>query len=217
MFFAKGIHMQRKHWILGAALCVLPVASQAATTLLDENFDALTPMLAVTSAGSFSAINGTNVDIVGGALFGGLCAGPESGNCIDLDGSNGNSQGVLRSNASFTLLPGVTYLLSYDLIGSQRGNTTSATVNFGPYTRVFTLASGDDTSGVVSNAAITVTTPTTAFLSFSSNTPGNVGTVLDNVSLIASSGAAGVPEPATLSLLTLGLVVVGFARRRRAS
>ena len=208
--------MQRKLWISGAlALAALPAASLAGTTLLNENFDELTPMLTATSVGEFSAIGGTNVDIVGGALFGSLCVAPESGNCIDLDGSNGNPQGILRSNSAFSLVPGVNYYLSFDLIGSQRGLTTSATVTFGSYDKVFTLVSGDVTSGVVSDQLITVSAPTTAYLTFASNTPGNVGTLLDNV-VLSSASSTSVPEPATLGLLGLGFAGLGFRRRRRA-
>src|ERR1700733_11901483 len=208
--------MQRKLWISGAlARPPLPAASLAGTTLLNENFNELTPMLTATSVGEFSAIGGTNVDIVGGALFGSLCVAPESGNCIDLDGSNGNPQGILRSNSAFSLVPGVNYYLSFDLIGSQRGLTTSATVTFGSYDKVFTLVSGDVTSGVVSDQLITVSAPTTAYLTFASNTPGNVGTLLDNV-VLSSAPSTSVPEPATLGLLGLGFAGLGFRRRRRA-
>jgi hypothetical protein len=196
------------------AVSILPAAGQAAT-LLDENFNELTPMLAVTSAGAFSTINGTNVDIVGGALFGNLCVAPEGGNCIDMDGSGGLSQGVLRSNTAFTLEPGVNYFLSFDLIGSQRGNTASTTVSFGPYDKTFTLASGDVSGGIVSDLRVTVSKPTTTYLMFTSNTPGNVGNLLDNVLVTSGSPVSGVPEPATLGLLALGFAGVGFARRQR--
>jgi hypothetical protein len=205
--------MKRKLILAALALSAVPAAGWANNILLDENFNELTPQLAVTSAGAFTAIDGTNVDIVGGSLFGNLCVAPEAGNCIDLDGSGGNAQGVLRSNSYFLLQPGVDYYLSFDLIGSQRGNTTSASVNFGPYSETFTLASGDDTSGIVSNELVTVKVPTITYLTFSSNTPGNVGTVLDNVEV--TSRKAGVPEPGTLGLAALGMAAVGFIRRRR--
>jgi hypothetical protein len=112
-------------------------------------------------------------------------------------------------------VPGVNYYLSFDLIGSQRGLTTSATVTFGSYDKVFTLVSGDVTSGVVSDQLITVSAPTTAYLTFASNTPGNVGTLLDNV-VLSSAPATSVPEPATLGLLGLGFAGLGLRRRRRA-
>ncbi len=206
--------MEKRYLIPGVlALCAVP-AGWASTTLLSENFDELTPALAATSAGAFSTISGTNVDIVGGGLFGSLCAAPESGNCIDLNGTGGNPQGVLRSTAAFSLMPGVSYSLSFDLIGSQRGNTTSATVTFGPYSQTFTLTSGNVTSGIVSDQLITVSAPTTAFLTFAANQGGNIGPLLDNV-LLTSGPGTGVPEPATLGLLALGFAGVGLARRKR--
>jgi len=202
--------------LLMGLLALLPAAGQAAS-LLDENFNELTPMLTATSVGAFSAINGTNVDIVGGGLFGNLCVAPEAGNCIDMGGTGGNSFGKLRSNSAFALQPGVSYFLSFDLIGSQRGVTSSTLVTFGPYSKTFTLASGDDTSGIVSNALVTVSTPTTAFLTFSETSgAANIGDLLDNVLITSSSGTA-VPEPATLALMALGLVGVGLSRRRLAS
>ena len=196
--------------ILGFVTVGLMGASGVAmsTTVLNENFDGLTANLAVTSAGSFSTIGGTNVDVVGpGNGWGFLCVAPESGNCADLNGSGGNPQGQLQSNMLFGA---GSYLLSFDLIGSGRGQTDSATVTFGNYSQVFTLTSGDVTSGIVVNAPVTVTTP--GYLTFASDTTGNVGLVLDNVTV-----ATAVPEPATLSLLGLGLAGIGFIRRRKAT
>ncbi len=62
-----------------SAVCLAPQLH--ASPILSENFDELTAALSVTSVGAFHTLNGTNVDIVGGSLFGSLCAGPESGNC----------------------------------------------------------------------------------------------------------------------------------------
>ncbi|HTC17202.1 MAG TPA: PEP-CTERM sorting domain-containing protein [Steroidobacteraceae bacterium] len=207
--------MTTRNRLLGGALALalLPAAGWAqTTTLLSENFNELTPQLAVTSVGAFSAIDGSNVDLVGGGLFGYLCVAPTTIICVDLDGSGGKSQGMLQSNSAFTLVPGVDYYLSFDLIGSQRGNTASASVDFGPYSQTFTLASGDVSGGIISNELVTVSAPTTAFLTFSSNTPGNVGTLLDNVTL--TSRRAAVPEPGTLGLAALGLLALGVRRKR---
>lgn len=192
----------------------LLVAPVGANTLLSDNFDELTPWLGVNLAGAFSAVGGTNVDVVGGGLYGFLCAGPESGNCIDLDGSGGNSQGILQSNQEFQLLPGNDYFLSFDLIGSERGVTTSTTVDFGPYSQTFVLASGDETSGVVTNQLVTVSEPTLTYLTFTSNTPGQIGAVLDNV--VLTDPPASAPEPSYVALATVALLGLSlFARSRK--
>ena len=198
-----------------SVLTLLPAVSRGAT-ILSENFDTLTPQLTVTSAGAFTAIGGTNVDIVGPSNgYGFLCAAPESGNCLDMDGSNGNSQGQIES-ASIILNPGTTYFLSFDLIGSGRGLTTSTTVSFGPFSQIFDLPSGDTTDGIVVNTPITVGSTTTTNLVFTSNTPGNVGAVLDDV-LITSGTASTVPEPSGLMTLTGPvLLAAGVLIRRRS-
>ena len=200
-----------KSILLLSLLCLVPLASQAGV-ILSENFDALTPQLGVTSAGAFQAIGGTNVDIVGGALFGSLCQLPTSGNCVDLDGSGGNPQGVLQSVSSFTLQPGMNYFLSFDLIGSGRSATTSTTVSFGPYNQTFVLTNNDVTTGIVLNALVTVSSTTSTSLTFTSNTPGQEGSILDNVSISEQSSA--VPEPGTLALIFSGGLSLLGARKR---
>ena len=200
---------------LAATALMFTATSLHAGTILNENFNGLTPQASATSVGAFSAIDGTNVDIVGIGFFPSLVVAPESGNAIDLDGSNGNPQGVLQSNTAVSLVPGVDYLLSFDLIGSQRGNTTTTTVTFGSYDQTFVLASGDDTDGIVVDAVVTATTPGSAFLTFTSDTPGNVGALLDNVSITTASP---VPEPTSLLMLGSGLVALaGFSRRKLAA
>lgn len=191
----------------GALVLIWPAASKADS--ITENFDELTPALNATDVGAFTVTSGS-VDVVGGGLFGSLCVAPESGNCVDLNGSTSTAGQI--STADLTLAPG-TYTLTFDLIGDQRGSPASATVTLGSlYDQTFVLASDDVTSGIVSTT-INVGTTTVAPLIFSSNQNSNVGLLLDNVSLIPVS----VPEPATLSLLGIGLASLFFIRRRAAA
>lgn len=185
-----------------------------ATTILSENFDGLAPALSVTSAGSFVTVGGTNVDVVGGGLFDSLCAGPESGNCVDLAGSGGNPLGQLQLATPLNLAAG-NYNLSFDLIGSGRGQNSSTTVTFGSYTETFLLTSGDQTSGIVNTMVSIAGGPMQ--LSFVNNGVaggnGNIGALLDNVEI--STGGNPVPEPGTISLIATGLLgAAGMVRRR---
>jgi hypothetical protein len=212
--------MQRTLPCLAWLLVGLLPASAFGSVILSENFDELTPGASATAVGQFVAISGTNVDIVGsvnGSYFPTLCVAPESGNCIDMDGSNGNPQGVLQSAA---MIPAGTYYLSFQLIGSQRGVTTSTTVTFGPYNQTFVLATGDTSSGIVSNVAVTLTSP--SYLTFTSNTSGNIGALLDNVLITTTPASTPSPTPAPPTLLLIvagGLALAGYAwwSRRRVA
>jgi hypothetical protein len=202
------------------SLYVFLIASAAlsarAATIVSEDFDALTAQTGVTSAGVFHAVGGTNVDIVGPANgYGALCATPASGNCIDLDGSGGNPQGILQLVTPITLQPGFNYLLSFNLIGSGRGVTTSTTVTFGSYSQTFVLASNDVTSGIVNSQVVTVSSPLMTNLVFQSNTSGEVGAVLDNVSIVSIfQERSPVPEPGTAGLVLVLGAGAFFMKRR---
>jgi len=183
--------------------------------ILNENFDELGTAFSAMSVGAFHTLDGTNVDIVGPSDgFGPLCAAPESGNCVDMDGTGGNPQGMLQTVNTITLVPGVNYYLSFDLIGSQRGFATSTTVTFASYSQTFSLASGDDSSGIVMDQLITVSTPTMTNLTFTSNTPGDYGAILDDV-LVTTA-----PEPPAMTMILMGAALIGFGMlriRRKAS
>jgi hypothetical protein len=191
----------------------------SAGTILSENFDELTPGLTVTSVGPFSAIGGTNVDIVYNTMgYGALCAGPESGNCVDLGGTgangpSGNPNGILQSNTQYAAGQ---YLVSFDLVGSGRGQTDATDVSFGNYNKTFTLDSGDTTGGIVTDLLVTLATP--GYLTFSEDPlggNGNIGNLLDNVSIATADPASPVPEPFTLSLFGAGLAGAAALRRRK--
>ncbi len=125
-----------------------------------------------------------------------------------MNGSGGNPQGQLRSTMTFAT---GNYLLSFDLVGSQRGVTASVTVTLGNYNQTFTLASGDDSGGILVNAPVTVTTA--GQLMFVSNTAGDEGLLLDDVA-VNTSAISGVPEPSSELLMGAGLLAAACALAR---
>ena len=219
--------MKRFALPVAAAALVFASTSLYAGTIFSENFDELTPNLGVTSVGQFTAINGTNVDIVSAANgWASLVVAPESGNVIDLGGSGGNPFGQLQSGG-ISVTGGDTYTLSFDLVGSQRGVTTSTLATLGTagdltslYDTSFTLASNGaaGTDGLVTFTLVAPTSETVylGFTDTSAPSTANIGSLLDNVSI--ASSAPPIPEPSSLLMLGSGLVAMGsFARRKLAA
>lgn len=208
-------------WLLAACLVAFsPVVCSQTSTIFSENFDQLSLSYGLAEVGSFRALSGSNVDAVSDGNPN-VCRGPQTGICVDLQGSNtvavnGIYTSTLQTSSPIELAVGVDYYLSFGLIGYS-GTTTTTVVSFGPYERAFVIAGDDVTSGIVSNYLISVDSPTSAYLTFTNySTNGAVGALLDNVQLTAS--VAPVPEPSTYALMLTGIAAIGlWARRRRAT
>lgn len=163
----------------------------------------------------FTVSNGT-VDLVGNGFDDFL---PGNGLYVDLDGST-NDAGRMQSD-TLTLNPG-SYVLTFDLAGSQRNITTptdSVTVTFDAFpSETFTRTFSDPFQTITRN--FTINAATTGSLIFEDVAGADsFGLLLDNVRLSFDAGAAAVPEPTSLALWGiggLGLSYFQMRRRRRA-
>jgi hypothetical protein len=192
--------------LFSSLFCLLTFsAASYGSVVFQDNFDSYTSG----TYGNLAAL-GTNwtvnnsIDVVGGSFHPELVVGSESGNAIDLDG---DVQGGLTS-ANFFLAPG-NYTLVFDLNGSQRGVATSTTVTLGTFVNQTILQNSPDL-GPAETFSFSVGAGTTTNLVFTSNTPGNIGALLDNVSLFDTS----IPEPSTFGLMLGSIPFLWIANKR---
>ena len=186
--------------IIGSIIAAQPARSDV--VLLDDTFDSEHGGIGEGEYNNFANWNvrdGT-VDLIDGKFLN----APSHHLIVDLDGTS-NQAGILESRQSFELVPGV-YRLQFDLAGTQRGQTDTATVALGNlFMESFTLPSDAPFETIARD--ISVTSPTSAMLSFHNQGGDNVGLLLDNVSLVA------VPEPFSIGFTTLAMAI-GFYRSR---
>lgn len=206
--------------LLVGTMLWLVSTSASAVLLFSDSFDAdVTGLNAPGGLINWTIDNGT-VDVISSGQYGISCVGG-TGKCLDMDGTSNNG-GRIVSKAVFTLLPGSTYTLNFDVSGNQR-NTSTDTWNMDLLDPT-TLANIVGISGTVAGtdpfttltATIMSTGPADVRLSFSDPGNDNVGYILDNVAFSCTGGqCASVPEPGVLALLGTGLLAMGVARRRR--
>ena len=199
-----------------ALLTCLAVSSHAGV-IFSDNFDSSTPGQALAGViDPYFTVTAGNVDVQGY-----LCFGLETGNCVDTDGSPSasmtNFSGAITS-INIGLIAGDSYLLSFDLNGSQRPSgllsTTDVTLSGAGNINLVNTAITEP-SPFIATAPITYNFTALSTgnvnLVFASQDPAgqNAGNLLDNITITTT------PEPISMLLFGGGLLAVGLVGRKR--
>lgn len=225
--------------VLFATVALSITVPSQASTVFSDNFNAETTGAPAGGLANWNTIG--TVDVVGASNpYGITVSGPAGGNVIDLDGSPGPGEIVMKDAYAFNT--GDTVSLSFVLGGSQRvvgtdnfftrlifGGFASQAVSNGvgsgllsgltgvngffPPTATFNRTIASDTPFGTSSFSFVAGNPGSIRLAFGSTSRDNVGPLLDNVSLSVIPSA--VPEPATWMMMLLGFGLVGGMLRRR--
>ena len=198
--------------VIGFLAASLLSVSASASVIFIDNFDTAAGAAGVSGLNYSSFANWTvsdgTVDVVATSGWGIQCVGG-IGKCVDLDGSTGNAGKLTSSLLSLTA---GTYSLSFDISGNQRGGAAdSFTFALGGFlNESFSLAPSAPWKTITRTFTVSATSANNIIFNHAGG--DNIGVMLDNVSL----SKVNVPEPASLAMFGLGLIGLGFARRRQA-
>lgn len=196
-------------------LALASVAPAGASTVFSDDFSGYGALEVLNApdalfAPYWTTTGGGTVDYLtsGGYHGSDLCSG--GGNCVDLDGSNGNS-GLFSTTQVFD--QGV-YNLLFQMVGSGRGTTETVTITLGSFSKTFQIGSTEALSQASFGTDffnIHVGAGGSA-LSFQNSGGDNIGAILKYTEV----ATAAVPVPAAGGLMMLGLAGLGALRRSKA-
>jgi hypothetical protein len=221
---AKGGFAMKTRFSMSILAVALAFASVThAAVLFSENFSGATPgnyVGTVAIGGTGFQQVGHSVDVLGdlnGSLFG--CF-EINNNCIDMVGTG---PGNIQSNATFNLIAGNTYDLTFrtSATGSPSGLTFLSRVSLGSQVLNFSDVQGSAANPVTARSLSFVLganeTGKIIFEAMNAPGPGFWGAALDDVVLTeTSASSSGVPEPASILFVGGGIVALAWRRRRVA-
>ena len=189
--------------IIAFGLVALLSPAQAAV-IFSDNFNSYAAQLNWVPPANWSAPGPGAVDLIGETTtITTFDFYPGNGGYVDLDGSN-DVAGTLQTLMSFAA---GSYTLSFDLGGNARGDVAKTTViTLGNFTTSIMLASSDPYA--LRSFTFTTTGGNLIFSDLAGG-DGNIGNILDNVTL-----STAVPETSTWAMMLIGFAGLGFAFRQ---
>jgi hypothetical protein len=189
-----------------AALLFLASIPGSAATLFSETWSGDSIGFGKTSLMNWTVLGGTNVDVLSG--FAGC-----TGNCVDMDGSFGLSNGDIQTLDSFNFIAGHQYTISFTLSNNAfAGNGVRVRIG-SLYDQDF-AAPSPNAGFIYSDSFVAAATELAALRITSTGPADNGGGVIDNILLTHEASA--VPEPSSLALFGGGVAALLAVRRLRS-